>query len=84
MLVFQSLMDGQCDAVISDNEVSAYFVSEYPDKLKIVGSIFTDEKDGIAVCKKNEYLIPRINAALKSLKEDGTIDMLRSKWISRK
>ena len=79
-LVFQNLLDGQCDAAIADNEVSAFFAGKYPDKLRIVGPIFTDEKDGIAVCKKNEYLLPKINTALKALKEDGTIDKLKSKW----
>lgn len=84
VLVFQNLMDGQCDAAIADNEVSAFFTAKYPDKLKIVGPMFTDEKDGIAVCKRNEYLLPKINAALKALKEDGTIDKLKGKWTSGK
>lgn len=84
VLVFQNLMDSQCDAAIADNEVSAFFTAKYPDKLKIVGPVFTDEKDGIAVCKKNGYLLPKINAVLKALKEDGTIDKLKSKWTSGK
>jgi ABC-type amino acid transport substrate-binding protein len=84
VLVFQNLMDGQCDAAIADNEVSAFFTAKYPDKLKIVGPMFTNEKDGIAVCKRNEYLLPKINAALKALKEDGTIDKLKGKWTTGK
>jgi len=79
--VFQAIIDGQCDAAIADNMVSAVFTKKYPDKLKVVGPIFTDEIDGIAICQKNEYLVPKINAALKALRDDGTIDKLRIKWI---
>lgn len=81
-LVFQALMDGQCDAVIADQYTAAFFANKYADKLKVVGPVFTDEKDGIAICKKNADLLPRVNAALKALKEDGTIGKLRSKWTS--
>lgn len=82
--VFQKLMDRQSDAVVADNLVSAYFVSKYPDEIKTVGPVFTQEQDAIAICKKNEYLLPKINAALKELKEDGTLDTLKSKWINIK
>jgi len=81
-LVFKNLMDGQCDAVIADNYVAAFFTAKYPDKLKVVGPVFTDESDGIAICNKNAELLPKINAALKALRDDGTIDKLRSKWTA--
>lgn len=80
--LFQDLLDKKVDAAIADNMVSAYFISKNPGKLKQAGGIFTDEKDGIAICKKNEYLVPKINAALKELKDDGTLDSLKSKWIT--
>jgi polar amino acid transport system substrate-binding protein len=83
-LVFQNLMDRQCDAAVADNEVSAFFTAKYPDKLMVVGPVFTDEKDGIAVCKKNAFLLPGINAALKALRDDGTIEKLKNKWTSLK
>ena len=82
--VFGSLMEGKCDAVVCDLEVSQYFVDRNPGKMKLAGTAFTDEKDGIAVCKKNESLLPGINAALKTMKEDGTIDKIRNKWLGVK
>jgi polar amino acid transport system substrate-binding protein len=82
--VFQALLNSECDAIVTDTDVSAYFVAKNPDKAKIVGPQLTNEVDGIAVCNKNEYLLPKINAALKELKNDGTLDKLRAKWLSLK
>ena len=83
-IVFVNLMDSKCDAVVCDREVSQYYVNQNQGKMKIVGTTFTDERDGIAVCKKNDFLLPKINAALKSLKEDGTVDKIKNKWLSGK
>jgi len=82
--VFQALVDGKCDAAVADNEVSAFFVANNPDKVKITGPQLTNEVDGIAVCKKNEYLLPKINAALKALRDEGAIDKMRNKWLAAK
>jgi polar amino acid transport system substrate-binding protein len=83
-IVFLNLMDGKCDAVVADVEVAEYYIARNSGKMKMAGTVFTDERDGIAICKKNEYLIPKINAALKVLKEDGTVDKLKNKWVGGK
>lgn len=83
-IVFLNLMDGKCDAVVSDEAVSRYYVNQSQGKMKMVGSVFTDEHDGIAICMKNEALLPRINAALKALKEDGTVEKIKTKWLGGK
>jgi len=81
---FQDMMNGQLDAVIADNPVAMGYVSKNSDKLKTAGDIFTDEYYGIAICKRNATLVPRVNAALKALKEEGYIDKLTQKWITAK
>lgn len=80
-LAFQDLMNGQIDAVVADNPLALGYVGKNPDKLKIVGEVFTDEYYGIAVCKTNTELVGKINAALAELKADGTIDALVQKWL---
>jgi polar amino acid transport system substrate-binding protein len=80
---FQDLINGQLDAVIADNPVAQGYVNKNKDKLKTTGAIFTDEYFGIAICKKNAYLVPKINAALKSLKDEGFLDTLTQKWIGQ-
>ncbi len=82
-LAFQTLINGQIDAVIADNPVAALYVSKNRDKLMTVGSVFTNEYYGIAICKKNADLVPKVNAALKALKDEGFMDQLSKKWIGQ-
>jgi len=80
---FQDLMNGQLDAVIADNPVALGYVTKNKDNLKTAGPIFTDEYYGIAICQKNAHLVPKINAALKALKDEGFLDRLTRKWIGQ-
>ena len=79
---FLDLANGQIDAVIADYPTTLAFLAVNPDKLMTVGSVFTDENYGIAVCKKKTDLAGPINAALKALKDDGTIKKLEDKWLA--
>ena len=81
-LAFQDLMNGQIDAVVADNPLALGYVGEYPDKLKSVGGVFTEENYGIAVCKNNQELVEKINAGLKAVKDEGLIEELVEKWLS--
>ena len=80
---FQDVISGQLDAVIADNPVAQLYVNKNKDRLQTAGPIFTNEYYGIAICQKNAYLVPRVNAALKALKEEGFLDKLSKKWIGQ-
>ena len=82
-LAFKDLMNGQIDAIVTDNPLALIYVSTNSDKLKIVGNIFTDESYGIAVCKTNQTLLSRINKGLAAVKAEGLIDQLTQKWLPR-
>ena len=81
-LAFQDLMNGQIDAVVADNPLALGYVGEYPDKLKAVGEVFTDENYGIAVCKNKPDLVEKINEGLQAVKKEGLIETLVEKWLS--
>jgi polar amino acid transport system substrate-binding protein len=81
-LAFQDLMNGQIDAVVADNPLALGYVGKYPDKLKTVGEVFTEEDYGIAVCKTKGDLLTKINAGLKAVKGEGLIETLVEKWLS--
>jgi polar amino acid transport system substrate-binding protein len=81
-LAYQDLMNGQIDAVIADNPLALGYAGEYPDKLKTVGEVFTDENYGIAVCKTEEELLAKINEGLQAVKNEGLIEELVEKWLS--
>lgn len=80
-LAFQDLMNGQIDAVIADNPLALGFVGKSPDKMKVVGDVFTDEQYGIAVCNTNTDLVAKLNDGLAKVKSEGLIDQLSKQWI---
>jgi polar amino acid transport system substrate-binding protein len=82
-LAFQDLMNGQVQAVVCDNPVALLYVGQNPTKIKIVGSVFTDENYGIAVAKGKTDLLNKINAGLKAVKSQGLIDQYSKKWLNK-
>lgn len=51
-------------------------------QLQILDTEYTDEDYAICVAKENTELLDDINAALKELTEDGTVDKIVNKYIS--
>jgi polar amino acid transport system substrate-binding protein len=80
-LAFLDVMNGQLDAVIADNPLAIGFVGKNPEKLKVVGNIFTDENYGIAICNKEPELQEKINKGLKAVMGEGLIDKLTKQWL---
>jgi polar amino acid transport system substrate-binding protein len=78
---FLDVMNGQIDAVIADNPLAIGFVGQNPAKIKTVGSVFTDENYGVAVCNKQADLLAKINKGLAAVKSSGEIDKLVTKWL---
>ena len=76
----QALSQGKIDAVVIDGEPAKTFVAE-TDGLKILEESFTDEEYAIAVKKGNTELLEKINGALKTLKDNGTLDEIVAKYI---
>jgi polar amino acid transport system substrate-binding protein len=79
-LAYLALQNGQIDAVVADSPTAAGFVAQNADKLKMVGSVFTDENYGIAVCKTKTDLLAKINEGLAAIKANGTFDALLDKY----
>ncbi|HSW58713.1 MAG TPA: basic amino acid ABC transporter substrate-binding protein [Dehalococcoidales bacterium] len=80
-LAFQDLMNGQVQAVVCDNPVALLYIGRNADKLKAAGNVFTEENYGIAVAKGKTDLLNKINAGLKAIKADGSIERFAQKWL---
>jgi polar amino acid transport system substrate-binding protein len=80
-LSFQDLINGQIDAVITDNALAVQYIKSNPGKVKMVGEAFTGEDIGIAICKTKTDLQTKINAALKTVKAEGLMEKLNTKWL---
>ncbi len=75
-----ALKQGKIDCVIIDEQPAKAFV-EKNDDLTILEEDFALEEYAIAISKDNTELKDKINAALKELKEEGTIDSIINNYI---
>lgn len=76
----QALKQGKVDAVIIDNEPAKVFVDKNDD-LQILDEEFAVEEYAIAIKLGNDELTSAINGALAELKDEGTLDLIKSNWI---
>lgn len=76
----EALREGVIDAVMLDDAPANVFVEEFGD-IRILEEPYAEEEYGIAVNKNNKELLDKINAALATLKSDGTIEQIESAWL---
>lgn len=83
----EALESGKADAMVYDAPGSAYYIANKKDsKLKMVGKQFAEDQSPYAIAvsfnasKKNPELVSIFNAAIKKLKDNGTIEKLNQKW----
>ena len=76
----QALKTGDVDMVLMDKVSAAGYMGASPNSFKIVGDAVKSEEFGFILKKGSDLVVP-INAALKSMKDDGTIDALNKKWF---
>ncbi|WP_409296607.1 transporter substrate-binding domain-containing protein [Peribacillus sp. SCS-26] len=77
---FTALKSGKGDALTTDDAI-LYGMAEEDPSYELVGGTFTEEPYGIAVKKGNKKLVDELNKALKTLKDNGEYDKIKSKWI---
>ena len=76
----QALKTCKIDAVVIDSLPAQKFV-DANDDLKIVENIWEPEEYAICLKKGNTELTEKMNAAIKALKEDGTLDKIMANYI---
>ncbi len=75
-----ALLAGKVEAVVIDNEPAKNFVAKNKG-LKVVEAEAVKEDYAIAINKENTELLEKVNAGLKTLKENGKYDELVAKWF---
>ena len=81
---FMDLKMNGSDVVITDRPVIGYFLvtnARAAKGLKRQPMQFDSEYFGFAVKKGNTELRDKVNAAMKSMKDDGTYDKIYAKWF---
>lgn len=76
----QALRTSDVDLVLTDGTAGNGYVAASDGGLKIVGGPLGTEDFGFIFPKGSELVDP-VNAAIRSMQEDGTIDALNKKWF---
>jgi polar amino acid transport system substrate-binding protein len=76
----QALKAGDVDTVLMDKTSAAGYIGASPGSFKLVGGPLGTEYFGF-IFKPGSDLVAPVNAALKSMQDDGTIDALNRKWF---
>ncbi len=74
------VQNGDVDAMMAGYDIVNAYMKKAPDALKVAGEGGTYEEMGFAVQKGNAELLEKINAGLKNLQDNGTVDELAKKW----
>lgn len=76
----EALRAGDVDLVLTDGTAGNGYVAASDGGLKIIGEPLGTEDFGFIFPKGSDLVAP-INAAIASMKADGTIDALNTKWF---
>jgi polar amino acid transport system substrate-binding protein len=76
----QALKTGDVDVVLTDGTAGKGYVDASNGELKLIGGPLGTEDFGFIFPKGSDLVAP-VNAAIASLKADGTIDALNKKWF---
>lgn len=76
----QALKSGDVDLVLMDKTSAAGYMGASPDAFKLIGDPLGTEEFAFILTPGSDLTAP-INAALASMKADGTIDALNKKWL---
>ncbi|MCF6304754.1 MAG: transporter substrate-binding domain-containing protein [Rhodobacteraceae bacterium] len=79
-ITVQALKAGDVDVVLTDGTAGAGYVRANPDTFKLIGDPMGTEDFGFIFPMGSELVGP-INAAIASMKADGTIEALNVKWF---
>jgi ABC-type amino acid transport substrate-binding protein len=76
----QALLTGDVDMVLMDAASGRGYIGANPDKLKLVGDPLGTQDFGFIFTPKSDLVAP-FNAAIKTMKDDGFIDQLNTRWF---
>ena len=76
----EALKAGDVDLTLSDSTAANGYVAAAKGGLKIIGEPLASEDFGFIFPKGSDLVAP-MNAAIASMKADGTIDALNQKWF---
>ena len=77
----QALIAGDVDVVVMDDVAGQGYVGVQADKVKIVGDPLTTVEELGFIFPPGSDLREAVDAALDSMREDGTLEAINNKWF---
>jgi len=65
------VLNKQADAVTTDDAILLGYAAQQPDKLKVVGKPFSEEKYGVGLNKDDKALRDKVNDIIEASAKDG-------------
>ncbi|KAB2333115.1 amino acid ABC transporter substrate-binding protein [Cytobacillus depressus] len=84
VLALSDLKSGRVDAVIIDEVVLDYYMSQQEGTYKMLDETLAPEEYGVGVKKGNEKLLKELQKALDEMNQDGTAAQISEKWFGEK
>lgn len=81
VLALMDLKTGRVDAVVIDEVVIDYYMSQEEGTFKVLEEGLAPEEYGVGVKKGNEELLEKLQKALDEMNEDGTATEISKKWF---
>ncbi len=85
-LVFEDLKNGRLDAAMCDDPVGRYYANRkegFDEYMKVAFLADGTEDFGFVFLKSNQKLVDEFNAALKTIRANGTEEKIRQKWFGK-
>lgn len=76
----QALKSGDVDSVLMDATSARGYIGANPGAFKVIGDPLGTEDFGFIFTPDSDLVAP-VNAAIKSMQADGTLDALNQKWF---
>ena len=81
---YLELKSGGCEAVLNDRPVNLFFMaSKGSDGLVEIDDLMDAEDMAMVVPKNNPELLQKVNAALKTIRDNGTYQKIYDKWFKQ-
>lgn len=82
----KSVMMDTSDAAIGTSASFEYYAKAYPEqKMRVVYPKNGEQNDVVFVVnKENTELLTKLNSGLEKVKQDGTLEQLKNKWMNKK
>jgi polar amino acid transport system substrate-binding protein len=71
---------GRADATLHDSPVAAYYAELNANAFEVAIPNFDSAPEGIATAKNNTAMHDAVDAAIKAMKADGTLNAILTKW----